>query len=440
MRGLKLLFCFVFVVGASGEAKQEGSLISQLPKNDTEDASESTTISWAPHLRFHMPCETPNGDVGICIEIKKCKVLMQVLFKAGSKKFLLESKCNSPSTSSGPSVCCGKYGHFVKDKSKLSQTEAPLPVPESEIGYRDNSFSTNYTERHTDAEVLEDATNPLPKKCGIQMPLVSSRIMGGTVAGIGEFPWLARLIHVNHNGYRTYGCSGYLISPSFVLTAAHCIISPTNSVKGNISSVIFGEHNTKTEVDCLKSNPKLCAPPPVEIRVKSLVFHPEFTLGDNSYPNDIGIIYLKNPVTFTDFIQPICLLDKPNYIVYQYQLSGWGKTDAAEISNVKMKVDVPSYDHQSCREKFQALELTVTDKQICAGGVKGKDSCTGDSGGPLMMTPNGTVWYAAGLVSYGLGCAREGWPGVYTSIPHYVPWIKSEIRKMVQSKSSRKAR
>lgn len=65
------------------------------------------------------------------------------------------------------------------------------------------------------------------------------------------------------------------------------------------SSVIFGEHNTKTEVDCLKSNPKLCAPPPVEIRVKSLVFHPEFTLGDNSYPNDIGIIYLKNPVTFT---------------------------------------------------------------------------------------------------------------------------------------------
>lgn len=134
---------------------------------------------------------------------------------------------------------------------KLSQTEASSPAPESEIGYRDNSFSTNYTEKHTNAEVLEDgeyteiqketkliaiflATNPLPKKCGIQMPLVSSRIMGGTVAGIGEFPWLARLIHVNHNGYRTYGCSGYLISPSFVLTAAHCIISPTNSVKGNM--------------------------------------------------------------------------------------------------------------------------------------------------------------------------------------------------------------
>lgn len=53
MRGLKLLFCFVFVVGASGEAKLEGSLISQLLKNDTEDASESTTISWAPHLRMY---------------------------------------------------------------------------------------------------------------------------------------------------------------------------------------------------------------------------------------------------------------------------------------------------------------------------------------------------------------------------------------------------
>lgn len=69
-----------------------------------------------------------------------------------------------------------------------------------------------------------------------------------------------------------------------------------------------------------------------------------------------------------------------------------------------MKVDLQPFDHEECSEKYSLLEIYLKETQICVGGEKNKDSCNGDSGGPLMMTTNGTVWFAAGIVSYGVGC------------------------------------
>lgn len=98
-------------------------------------------------------------------------------------------------------------------------------------------------------------------------------------------------------------------------------------------------------------------------------------------------------------------------------------------SSIKLKTELQPFNLQECKERYRGLGVTIKKSQICAGGFNGKDSCSGDSGGPLMMTPNGTVWYASGIVSYGLGCGREGWPGVYTNIPSYSNWIRMEINK-----------
>lgn len=64
-----------------------------------------------------------------------------------------------------------------------------------------------------------------PKTCGIQDVAMANRIFGGSEANLGEFPWMARLRHENKYGYKTYSCSGFLILPKYVLTAAHCIVS-----------------------------------------------------------------------------------------------------------------------------------------------------------------------------------------------------------------------
>lgn len=76
--------------------------------------------------------------------------------------------------------------------------------------------------------------------------------------------------------------------------------------------------------------------------------------------------------------------------------------------------------------------MKISDTQICAGGESGKDSCRGDSGGPLMTvnTSRDNNWYAAGIVSFGpTPCGFENWPGIYTRVSSYVNWIVGKMKE-----------
>lgn len=67
-------------------------------------------------------------------------------------------------------------------------------------------------------------------------------------------------------------------------------------------------------------------------------------------------------------------------------------------------------------------------RHFCAGGVVGKDTCTGDSGSPLMI-PEKEVWSVMGITSIGKGCGQREWPGIYTRVSFYVDWIHDEVEK-----------
>lgn len=91
---------------------------------------------------------------------------------------------------------------------------------------------------------------------------------------------------------------------------------------------------------------------------------------------------------------------------------------------------MPLLTNEVCRKKLQGKAIGVN--QLCAGGELGKDSCQGDSGGPLMRTHENPVtkqsqWYQEGVVSKGVGCARAGYPAVYTRIDRYINWIIGTI-------------
>lgn len=98
-------------------------------------------------------------------------------------------------------------------------------------------------------------------------------------------------------------------------------------------------------------------------------------------------------------------------------------------SHVKLKVAIPRADVKFCMNLYKSIGVTLDDTQVCAGGRENEDSCSGDSGGPLMVQQGTNPWQAEGIVSFGLGCGQEGWPGVYTSIPQHIPWIRKIINR-----------
>lgn len=99
-------------------------------------------------------------------------------------------------------------------------------------------------------------------------------------------------------------------------------------------------------------------------------------------------------------------------------------------STIKLKVKVPLLTNEICKAKLESKPISAN--QLCAGGEYGKDSCKGDSGGPLMRIyedhqTRQNQWYQEGVVSLGVGCARAGYPAIYTRVSRYINWIINNI-------------
>lgn len=126
----------------------------------------------------------------------------------------------------------------------------------------------------------------------------------------------------------------------------------------------------------------------------------------------------------------------------------------ASKSDVKLKVELKGAAWEQCSNLYRSHRVILTQNQICAGGERDKDSCQGkcwkinfesfsnatfrqlgDSGGPLMAVDDSDrlvpyrYYYIVGIVSFGLDCGQQGWPGVYTKVDRYIDWILSHMRQ-----------
>ncbi|XP_062386151.1 serine protease 27-like [Sardina pilchardus] len=169
-------------------------------------------------------------------------------------------------------------------------------------------------------------------------------------------------------------------------------------------------------------------PTAVRKPVNQIIKHPGYNSA--GVDNDIALLHLSSPVTFTDYILPVCLPES-NSVFHNGTnswVTGWGDVAEGEYLPYPgrlQEVEMPVIGNRKCKCIYGVN--VITDNMICAGVLPGgKDSCQGDSGGPMVIQQN-SVWIQSGVVSFGYGCARPNIPGVYSRVSQYQAWIQSHI-------------
>jgi secreted trypsin-like serine protease len=258
---------------------------------------------------------------------------------------------------------------------------------------QNNGTSVMKLERNTDTsfnDQLAEATNGGD---------FTTQIVGGTAVPNGKHPFMAILTVTDFNS-ETGLCGSSLIDKNSVLSAGHCFVNANGDFNTSSVGVVVGRTVRSSNQG--------------QVRFATEVFFDSrFDLG-NSFAFDLAVLKLNKPVSG---IPPINLytsrqnqLEKPGR---KLTVAGWGHTSEGGRSSDRMReVSVPVVRETKALAAYGSRSYFP--KIMLAAGVKGKDACQGDSGGPLFKAkvPRAQV----GIVSFGNGCARAGFPGVYTEV------------------------
>lgn len=221
--------------------------------------------------------------------------------------------------------------------------------------------------------------------------LPDHRIVGGKSVSILEHPHQARLLVFN-----THTCGASIISQKWVITAAHCTRNPVSYYSVSVGS--SGNSGIKYSVN-------------------RIISHPMFN--SNTLDYDVSLVEVKGTIGLSSVTRPIVLATSEPRNGAIVNITGWGAlSESGNSPSMLQVVSVPIINRGRCQNAYTGF-ANVTERMICAGVEEGgKDSCQGDSGGPL--SSNGILY---GIVSWGYGCARPRYPGVYTNVALLRSWI-----------------
>jgi len=233
------------------------------------------------------------------------------------------------------------------------------------------------------------------RRCGLRIVTSPNEnfplITGGSNAWPGKWPWMAWLGN----------CGGTIISPTWILTAGHCVdINSTKSVALGVFNRSANENQRQV------------------VGVKRIIIHPQYMR--QTLKNDVALIELVSPVTYDQYKQPICL-PALNQDIGGRQLfaAGWGNTQGDRLpgSGSQILKDIELRETNPCRN-FN-IDPRI---QFCANSANNNGICFGDSGGPVMLL-QGSNWVQVGVNSFATDPCTNG-PGGFARVSAFVEWIK----------------
>ncbi|XP_005062119.1 PREDICTED: transmembrane protease serine 12 isoform X1 [Ficedula albicollis] len=262
-------------------------------------------------------------------------------------------------------------------------------------------------------------------------------------------------------------CGGVLLSRRAVLTAGHCVDGRTDPCSWR---AVLGAHNLQKH-----------GPFTARRRIRRIIVHSQFKR--ETFENDVALFELRSAVRYSLYIQPMCL--PPAALAPQLEsnssdcyISGWGRTAEkgtvtiekqksrcsgvlllmlllqnprqtqvlkplthignrqGKTSSVLKEAQVGILPPSLCNSS-QGYAGLVDHRALCAGAwAGGTDTCQGDSGGPLVCyQPDTDKYFLVGIASFGVGCGRPRYPGIYVRLSQYRPWIKAKLLLINQAQN-----
>ena len=234
-------------------------------------------------------------------------------------------------------------------------------------------------------------------------------VIGGENAAAGSAPWMVAFYKSGKRPVKTQFCGGTLISPRLIATAAHCM-------KGE----------SPGSVGILLDRIRLSNENGIDVSANSIQIHESYI--NRFYENDIAIVELKRSVPI-QHVQIASPSEEPFFkSTEQVSVWGWGYMSRffENPADTLQTATMPLFSDDECENSLG--RDYIAGLMICAGikssshiDSDGVDTCSGDSGGPLISSINGDS-RLLGITSWGHGCATELGGGVYTRSSAYYYW------------------
>ncbi|KAI9554695.1 hypothetical protein GHT06_019971 [Daphnia sinensis] len=353
-------------------------------------------------------CYTTEGRIGSCILLRLCYPTSKVpqLNNLQIWTTITRRACsyavNDGRQTHG--ICCLNEEIFnppsvfvdVRTMPIIPPFDVPLSFPYPVIPYP-MAVSANIKVSSKSEDPLSSPLTDMSERkligCGVGPAKISShhgdRIVGGTDAVKNSWPEIVALKYAG-----SFFCSGTLISPNKILTAAYCarVYQPWDLY---LITVELGAHTMYPDSDA-----------PVSRRISGFSRHRSY---DSTKPlNDIAIFMLKVPVIYSKTMSPICLPAAGTADTYADQdavIIGWGSVENEQDpfvpANVLQQANLKIISNADCQTSYNDLGLGVTieDSMICIQ-TPDKATCYGDNGGPLLVRSSPTApWTQVGIIT-----------------------------------------